>query len=78
MMPVINGREYQIEDITPFPGYVKFEPVVEPGYFDIANDADMQLVDEWCREHRCGKRSAFNKFFFATDAEMTMFRMRWA
>ncbi len=76
-MVMINTTKYQIEDIPAFPGYVKFEPVVDPGFFDVANDADMQIVADWCLKHRCGKRSGYNQFFFATDAEMTMFRLRW-
>jgi hypothetical protein len=77
-MTTINGTKYTVSDVDHFPGYVRLEPVTEPGYFDIANDADMQTVDAWCREHQCGQRSGYNKFFFDTDEQITMFKLRWA
>jgi hypothetical protein len=77
-MGMINTTKYRVLEVEHFPGYLEFEPVTDPGHFDIANDADMALVERWCREHRCGKRSGFNKFFFETDEQMTMFRLRWA
>ena len=77
-MGMINGTKYIIEDVDHFPGYVKLSPVTDPGYFDIASDADMQTVDQWCREHDCVQRSGYNKFFFDTDDQMTMFKLRWA
>jgi hypothetical protein len=77
-MVMINSTEYQIQEIPTFPGYLKFEPVTAAGYFDIANDQDMLVVDTWCQEHKCGKRSGFNKFFFNTDEEITMFKLKWS
>ena len=77
-MVMINTTEYSVLDVAHFPGYVKLEPVTEPGYFDIANDADMQIIEAWCQEHQCGQRSGYNKFYFGTDEQMTMFKLRWA
>jgi hypothetical protein len=77
-MSIINGNKYTVSDVDHFPGYVRFDPVTDPGYFDIASDADMQTVAEWCHQHHCGKRSGYNKFFFDTDEQMTMFKLRWS
>lgn len=74
----INQTEYRVTEVDHFPGYLRLEPVTDPGYFDVANDADMQVVESWCRENDCGQRSGFNKFFFATDEQMTMFKLRWS
>lgn len=36
---------------------------------------DMQ---SWCEETRCGRRTAYNIFEFKTEAERTMFTVRWS
>ena len=77
-MSLINHREYRLEERTNFPDYLTFERVVEPGYFDIVNDEDMKLVEAWCEEHGCGKRSSWAQFFFETPDQMTMFKLRWS
>ena len=74
----INNTDYRLMESHLFPGYVKFEVVVEDGFFDIASDDDMQVVEAWCKEHGCGVRSTWDKFYFETADQMTMFKLRWA
>ena len=76
-MGMINGRLYRLTEIKSFPMYIKLEPVVPEGYFDIPSEDEMKIVEEWCIEHDCGRRSGWNKFFFADEAKMTMFKLRW-
>ena len=40
-------------------------------------DADLEPVQQWCRESRCGTRTSFDTFVFRTAAEKTMFLLRW-
>ena len=75
---IVNNREYQLVGLPNFPDYVTLERVVEPGYFDVADDEDMQLVETWCIEHQCGKRSGHASFYFESKEAMTMFKLRWA
>jgi hypothetical protein len=77
-MGTINGKLYCVKEIDHFPDYLDFEPVVDPNYFDIARDEDMDAVEHWCRQHQCGKRTGHSRFFFETADQMTMFRLRWA
>lgn len=36
------------------------------------------MIAEWCKEHKCGKRTAFNIFWFDDRDEISMFMLRWA
>jgi hypothetical protein len=74
----INNTDYRLMESHLFPGYLKFEVVVEDGFFDIASDEDMQIVEAWCKQHGCGVRSTWDKFYFETPDQMTMFKLRWA
>lgn len=75
---MINGREYRLLETQLFSNYIKFEVLAEPGYFDIPSDEDMIAVETWCLNHGCGRRSGWDKFYFETDEQATMFKLRWA
>jgi hypothetical protein len=77
-MGMINTTQYRLTESHLFPNYLKFEVVVDEGFFDIPSDEDMQVVESWCREHGCGARSTWDKFYFETPDQMTMFKLRWA
>lgn len=34
-------------------------------------------IDRWCLRHQCGKPVSRNQFTFNTEAEITMFLLRW-
>ncbi len=38
---------------------------------------DMDEIVDWCRQHRYGRRIAFNMFSFRSDQELTAFLLRW-
>ena len=77
-MGMINTTEYRLLESPLFPNYLKFEVVVNEGFFDIPSDDDMQVVEAWCNAHGCGVRSTWDKFFFETSDQITMFKLRWA
>jgi len=39
-------------------------------------DEDDNMTD-WCLAHQCGKKVAIRRYAFKTEAELTMFRLRW-
>jgi len=41
------------------------------------SERDMDPVQKWCEEHRCGTRMSFDIFKFKTDADITMFLLKW-
>jgi hypothetical protein len=41
-------------------------------------EAEMDAVHEWCKEHKCGRRTSFDTFQFRSKKEMTMFLLRWS
>ena len=41
------------------------------------NEYDLDPVQAWCDEHNCGTRTSFDTFKFRTEAEITMFLLRW-
>jgi hypothetical protein len=77
-MGMIRGRLYQLVEHPLFPLYIDLVPWAPDGYFDVASQEDMVVIDDWCQAHECGKRSGYNKFFFDTPEQMTMFKLRWA
>ena len=77
-MTTINGKPYRMFEPVNFPQYIQLEPIVPEGYFDIAGDEDMIAVETWCLQNNCGKRSGWNKFYFDTPEQLTMFKLRWA
>lgn len=34
-------------------------------------------LERWCVKHECGKRVNLWSFAFKTEAELTMFRLKW-
>jgi hypothetical protein len=42
------------------------------------SDKDMDPVQEWCDEHKCGRRISFDMFLFRTEADMTTFLLKWS
>jgi hypothetical protein len=40
-------------------------------------ELDMDPIQQWCIEHNCGTRMAFDMFKFKTDADITMFLLKW-
>lgn len=77
-MAMINTTEYQLVESDLWPNYIRFKVVVEDGFFDIPSDDDMSVIEAWCKQHACGIRSGWDKFFFETAEQMTMFKLRWA
>ena len=41
------------------------------------SESDMDPIQQWCIEHNCGTRMAFDMFKFKTDADITMFLLKW-
>ena len=41
------------------------------------SERDMDPIQQWCIEHNCGTRMAFDMFKFKTDADITMFLLKW-
>jgi len=39
---------------------------------------DLDPVQEWCVENKCGRRIAFEMFKFRNEQEVTMFLLRWS
>jgi len=51
---------------------------VGPRGFEVGlNEKDMDPIQKWCEEHRCGRRISFDTFQFKNKAQMTMFLLRW-
>lgn len=38
----------------------------------------MEAIQFWCQETRCGRRTAYDIFEFKSEAERTMFTVRWS
>jgi len=62
-------------DIEKRPNYIK----VRISSWVSGNDAnhELDIAESWCREVECGKRINRWSFAFKTDAEFTMFALRW-
>ena len=41
------------------------------------SEQDMDPIQQWCTEHTCGTRMSFDIFKFKTDADITMFLLKW-
>lgn len=41
-------------------------------------DTDMDPVQNWCVENRCGVRTSFDTFKFRTEDELTFFLLKWS
>ena len=42
------------------------------------NESDMDPVQAWCEECRCGTRMSFNVWQFKNEKQITMFLIRWS
>jgi len=42
------------------------------------NESDMNPIQEWCEQNKCGKRMSFNIWHFKSKKYITMFLLRWA
>jgi hypothetical protein len=61
-----------------------FQEVIKREYYTLIrlakteNQQEMVDVEKWCFKMQCGKRvNRTTTFIFKTDAEITMFRLRW-
>ena len=41
-------------------------------------ESDMDPIQKWCQDSRCGLRLSFDTFQFKTDKQITMFLLRWS
>ena len=41
-------------------------------------ESHLDPVQEWCDEHKCGRRISFDMFLFRTEADMTTFLLKWS
>ena len=41
-------------------------------------ESDMDPIQKWCQESKCGKRLSFDMFQFSSDKHVTMFLLRWS
>lgn len=57
------------------------EKKITPNYISIKVSAkkfnQINLMDVWCYETGCGKRINMDSFAFKTEAELTMFTLKW-
>jgi len=48
-----------------------------PGWAGL-READMDPIQIWSQEHSCGTRVSFDTWRFRTEAEITVFLLRWS
>ena len=41
------------------------------------SESDMDPIQAWCEEHRCGRRVSFDTFQFKNQTQITMFLLKW-
>lgn len=41
-------------------------------------ESDIDPIQQWCTQNRCGKRISFDTFIFKEDKQITMFLLRWS
>ena len=41
------------------------------------SERDMDPIQQWCIDHNCGTRMAFDIFKFKSQKEITMFLLKW-
>jgi hypothetical protein len=46
-------------------------------HFDLLQESDMDPIQIWCEEHRCGVRTSFDTFKFKDKKHLTIFILRW-
>ena len=42
------------------------------------SESDVDPIQKWCEEHKCGCRISFDTFQFKNKKELTIFLLRWA
>lgn len=42
------------------------------------SDTDMDPIQDWCVQNRCGIRTSFDTFRFRNEQEMSMFLLKWS
>ena len=42
------------------------------------SEKDIEPIQAWCQQNRCGRRISFDTFQFKNKAQITMFLLRWA
>lgn len=52
-------------------------PVVFAPHTGGLRDYDMDPIQNWCVENRCGVRTSFDTFKFRTEDELAFFLLRW-
>lgn len=40
-------------------------------------EEDMDPIQQWCTEHKCGVRTSFDMFKFKNEAEVVAFLLKW-
>lgn len=48
-------------------------PITQTGL----RDHDLDPVQDWCVQNRCGRRTSFEQFRFRNEAEISMFLLKW-
>jgi hypothetical protein len=56
---------------------IRLEDNVAGGFLLGFTERDALIINEWCKEHKAGNRTAFNEWQFHTEEELTMFVLRW-
>jgi len=41
-------------------------------------ESDIDPIQQWCTQTRCGKRISFDTFIFKENKQITMFLLRWS
>jgi hypothetical protein len=60
------------------PRMLQAQLIVLPRGMEVGmSEQDMDPIQQWCEEHRCGTRMSFDIFKFKTDADITMFLLKW-
>jgi len=65
----------------PLPGFrlqAYTDDVAPRGFERGLNESDMDPIQAWSIECRCGERMSFNVWKFANEKHITMFLMKWA
>ena len=52
-------------------------PTMPRGFERGLIESDLDPVQAWCMEHKCGRRTSFDTFKFKKPAEVAMFLLRW-
>lgn len=53
-------------------------PDIHDSWVNFLNEETLLPIQEWSDDNKCGLRISFDMFRFKTDAEMTIFLLRWS